>query len=258
MMLIDTHTHLYSSQFDEDRDAMIQRALDAGVEKLLLPNIDLNSIKGMYELERKYPNNCFPMMGLHPCSVDVTYLAVLDQLKQELFSRKFIAVGEIGIDLYWDKSFVEEQKHAFAMQIEWAKELQIPIVIHARDSFQEIFDVLDQHNDERLTGIFHCFTGGLLEIEKIRSYGGFIFGIGGVLTFKKSGLDEVVKHLDLSEIVLETDSPYLAPTPHRGKRNESAYLTLVAEKLSDIFETSVENIARITSENAKKCFSLTS
>jgi TatD DNase family protein len=257
-MLIDTHTHLYSSQFEQDRDEIIQRALAAGVDKLLLPNIDLNSIKGMYDLERKYPNHCFPMMGLHPCSVDENYVSVLEQLKQELFSRKFIAVGEIGIDLYWDKTFVEEQKIAFATQIEWAKELQIPIVIHARESFQEIFEVLDQHNDERLTGIFHCFTGGLLEIEKIRAFGGFIFGIGGVLTFKKSGLDEVVKHLDLSEIVLETDSPYLAPSPYRGKRNESSYLPFIADKLSDILETSLENIARITSENAKKCFSLTS
>ncbi|MFN5417472.1 MAG: TatD family hydrolase [Flavobacteriia bacterium] len=256
-MFIDTHTHLYSSQFDEDRTEMIQRALDAGVKRLLLPNIDLESIEGMYTLEKQFPENCFAMMGLHPCSVNADFEKTLSILKTELDKRKFIAIGEIGIDLFWDKTFLEQQKQAFAIQIEWAKEFQIPIVIHARDSFQEIFEVLDQHNDERLTGVFHCFTGTENEIEKIRSYGGFLFGIGGVVTFKKSGLDAVVKNLDLNEIILETDSPYLAPHPNRGKRNESSYIPLIAEKLSDIFETSIENIAQITSENAIKCFSLT-
>ncbi len=255
-MYIDTHTHLYSSQFDEDRTEMIQRALNAGVEKLLLPNIDLKSLEGMYALEKQFPDNCFAMMGLHPCSVDADFEKTLAVLKAELDKRKFIAIGEIGIDLYWDKSFLEQQKKAFAIQIEWAKELQIPIVIHARDSFQEIYEVLDQHNDERLKGVFHCFTGTESDIEKIRSYGGFLFGIGGVLTFKKSGLDAVVKNLNLDEIILETDSPYLAPSPHRGKRNESAYIPLIAEKLSDIFEVSLDKIAQSTSENAKKCFSL--
>ena len=257
-MFIDTHTHLYSSQFDSDREDVIQRALDFGVDKFLLPNIDLESINGMYDLEQKYPKNCFAMMGLHPCSINENYLTILEKIKKELFSRKFIAIGEIGIDLYWDKTFLEEQKKAFALQIDWAKELNIPIVIHARDSFQEIFDVLDLHNDINLKGIFHCFSGGLNEIEKIRSYGGFIFGIGGVLTFRKSGLDEVVKSIPLSEIVLETDSPYLAPTPHRGKRNESAYIPIIANQLAAIFETSIENIAKITTENAKKCFTLNS
>jgi TatD DNase family protein len=257
-MFIDTHTHLYSSQFDSDREDMIQRAFDVGVEKILLPNIDLESITGMYDLEQKYPKNCFAMMGLHPCSVHENYEEVLTKIKKELYSRKFIAIGEIGIDLYWDKTYLIEQKKAFAMQIEWAKELNLPIVIHARDSFQEIFEVLDQHNDLKLKGIFHCFSGGINEIEKIRSYGNFIFGIGGVLTFKKSGLDEIIKTLSLSEIVLETDSPYLAPTPYRGKRNESAYIPIIANRLSDIFETSIENIAKITTENAKKCFILNS
>lgn len=255
-MYIDTHTHLYSDHFDEDRRQMIRRAIDAGVEKMLLPNIDLKSIVGMYALEQEFPENCVAMMGLHPCSVDGAVESTLAEIKKEIDRRKFIAIGEIGIDLYWDKTFLEEQKLAFAIQIEWAKELKIPIVIHARDSFEEIFEVVDQYNDERLTGVFHCFTGGEKEIQKIRSYGGFLFGIGGVLTFKKSGLDEVVRHLLLDEIILETDSPYLAPHPHRGKRNESSYIPLIAEKLSDIFETSVENIARITSENAQKCFSL--
>lgn len=255
-MYIDTHAHLYSEQFAADRTEMIQRALDAGVDQLLLPNIDLGSIPGMYALEQQFPGVCHAMMGLHPCSVDGNFEAVLAELHRELDKRPFIAIGEIGIDLYWDKSFLEQQKKAFAIQIEWAKESGLPIVIHARDSFEEIFEVLDLHNDERLTGVFHCFTGTEREILRVRSYGGFLFGIGGVVTFKKSGLDETVKHLSLDEILLETDSPYLAPHPHRGKRNESSYIPLIADKLSDIFEVPVQEIGRRTSENAKKCFSL--
>lgn len=253
-MYIDTHTHLYSDAFDEDRDAMIQRALDAGVHKMLLPNIDIASIPGMFELEKKYPENCFPMMGLHPTSVKEDWEAQLAVIKKHLFERKFIAVGEIGIDLYWETKFKEQQEQAFIEQINWAKELRIPIAIHARNSFPEIFEVLDQHNDERLTGVFHCFTGTKEDAQKVRSYGGFMFGLGGVLTFKKSGLDEVVKDLPLEELILETDAPYLAPTPHRGKRNESAYVPLVADKLSDIFEIPIEKIGEITTQNAEKLF----
>ena len=255
-MYIDTHTHLYSDAFDEDRDQMIQRALDAGVKQLLMPNIDTSSIEVMHALEQKFPNVCLPMMGLHPCSVKENWEKELDQIEGKLFEGKYIAVGEIGIDLYWDQSFLKEQKFVFAKQIEWAKKLNLPIVIHARSSFQEIFEVMDQHYDESLRGVFHCFTGGLEELEKIRTYKGFYLGIGGVLTFKKSGLDEVLRSTKLEELLLETDSPYLAPTPHRGKRNESSYLPLVAEKLSDIFELSVHEIAKITSQNAKKCFNL--
>ncbi|MCE3295719.1 MAG: hydrolase, TatD family [Crocinitomicaceae bacterium] len=253
-MYIDTHTHLYSGQFANDRTEMIRRALDAGVDQMLLPNIDLESIPGMYALEQEFPGVCHAMMGLHPCSVDGNFEAVLAEIRKELDQRQFIAIGEIGIDLYWDKTFLKEQKQAFAIQIEWAKERAIPIVIHARDSFEEIFEVLDRHNDERLKGVFHCFTGTEREILRIRSYGGFLFGIGGVVTFKKSGLDEAVKHLSLDEIILETDSPYLAPHPHRGKRNESSYIPLIADKLSDIFEVSPEQIGRSTSENARKLF----
>lgn len=253
-MYIDTHTHLYSDAFDEDRDAMIQRALDAGVHKMLLPNIDVSSIPGMFELEKKYPENCFPMMGLHPTSVKEDWEAQLAVIKKHLFERKFIAVGEIGIDLYWETKFKDQQEQAFIEQINWAKELRIPIAIHARNSFPEIFEVLDQHNDERLTGVFHCFTGTKEDAQKVRSYGGFMFGLGGVLTFKKSGLDEVVKDLPLEELILETDAPYLAPTPHRGKRNESAYVPLVADKLSDIFEIPIEKIGEITTQNAEKLF----
>lgn len=253
-MFIDTHTHLYSDAFAADRAEMIQRALDAGVHKMLLPNIDVDSIEGMFALEDQFPNVCHAMMGLHPTSVGADFEAQLATMKSHLEARKFIAIGEIGIDLYWETKFRAQQIEAFIRQIEWAKSMDLPIVIHARNSFPEIFDVLDQHNDERLRGVFHCFTGTLEDAQKIQTYGGFLFGLGGVLTFKKSGLDEVVKQLPLEQLVLETDSPYLAPTPHRGKRNESAYIPLIADALASIFETSVGNIATETTRNAEKLF----
>jgi len=255
-MLIDTHTHLYSSQFDEDRDEAIQRALDAGVGKMLLPNIDHRSIEGMFALEEKYPGVCYPMMGLHPCSVNENWETELANLKACLDKRPFIAIGEIGMDLYWDKTFQKEQEQAFITQINWAKELQIPIVIHARDSFQEIFEILDHHNDEKLKGVFHCFSGDENDVRKILGYGGFSFGIGGVITYKKSTLPDAVQHIPLHKLMLETDSPYLAPTPFRGKRNESSFLPYVASKISDIFEISELEIGRITSENARHLFSI--
>ena len=255
-MFIDTHTHLYSSQFDEDRDAAIQRALTAGVTKLLLPNVDLRSIEGMFALERNYPGVCFPMLGLHPCSVDLDWEKTLAELKKCLDQRAFIAIGEIGIDLYWDKTFLKEQEQAFITQINWAKELQIPIVIHARDSFPEIYAILDEHNDDRLKGVFHCFSGNENDVQKILGYGGFSFGIGGVVTYKKSTLPEAIQHIPLEKLVLETDAPYLAPTPFRGKRNESAYLPYIASKISDIFEISEQEIGRITTQNAQNLFSI--
>ena len=255
-MYIDTHTHLYSSQFDEDRIDVIERAIGLGVEKLLLPNIDRNSLPKMLELHQRFPQNCYPMIGLHPCSVAENWKDELLFLKSHLDTAKIIAIGEIGIDLYWDKTFQIEQEYAFIEQVNWAKSLDLPIVIHARDSFPVIFRLLDELNDDKLRGVFHCFTGSEEDIIKIRSYGGFLFGIGGVVTFKKSGLDAVVKELSLDEIVLETDSPYLAPTPHRGKRNESAYIPLIADKLSDVFEISEKEIARITTENAVRLFEL--
>lgn len=253
-MFIDTHTHLYSDAFAADRAEMIQRALDAGVHNMLLPNIDVDSIEGMFALEDQFPNVCHAMMGLHPTSVGADFEAQLATMKSHLEARKFIAIGEIGIDLYWETKFRAQQIEAFIRQIEWAKSMDLPIVIHARNSFPEIFDVLDQHNDERLRGVFHCFTGTLEDAQKIQTYGGFLFGLGGVLTFKKSGLVEVVKQLPLEQLVLETDSPYLAPTPHRGKRNESAYIPLIADALASIFETSVGNIATETTRNAEKLF----
>jgi TatD DNase family protein len=255
-MFIDTHSHLYSSQFDEDRDAVIQRALTAGVTKLLLPNVDLRSIEGMFALERNYPGVCFPMLGLHPCSVDLDWGKTLAELKKHLNQRAFIAIGEIGIDLYWDKTFQREQEQAFITQINWAKELQIPIVIHARDSFPEIYAILDEHNDDRLKGVFHCFSGNENDVQKILGYGGFSFGIGGVVTYKKSTLPEAIQHIPLEKLVLETDAPYLAPTPFRGKRNESAYLPYIASKISDIFEISEQEIGRITTQNAQNLFSI--
>lgn len=255
-MLIDTHTHLYSSQFDQDREEVIQQSINNGVNKFLLPNIDKSSVQGMLLLQQKFPLNCYAMMGLHPCSVDQNWEQELEEIKTLLQQERIVAIGEIGIDLYWDKTYVEQQKEAFTRQISWAKEMNLPIVIHARDSFSEIYSVLDQVNDERLKGVFHCFTGSAEDVSKIQSYGGFKFGIGGVLTFKKSGLDEVVKNIPIEEILLETDAPYLAPTPHRGKRNESTYLPLIASKLSDIFEISEQEVARITSQNAMELFRL--
>lgn len=257
MYFIDTHTHLYSSQFNEDRDDVILKCFEKGVKKLLLPNIDLSSIEGMMKLVDKYPSNCHPMMGLHPCSVDENIENTLAQLEPYFFeNHNFIAVGEIGIDLYWDRSFINQQIFAFETQITWAKKYKLPIVIHARDSFDEIFEVLDRVNDDQLTGVFHCFTGNLEQANKILSYGGFKLGIGGVVTFKKSGLEGVLKHIPLDHIILETDSPYLAPTPFRGKRNESSYIPLIAEKLSSIYGISEEEIGIITTQNALNLFKL--
>lgn len=257
MYFIDTHTHLYSSQFNEDRDEVIHKCLSNGVKKLLLPNIDLNSIDGMLSLVEKYPNNCFPMMGLHPCSVDENVYQTLDILESFFTeNHNFIAVGEIGIDLYWDKTFLTEQIKAFEIQINWAKKYNLPIVIHARDSFDEIFEVLDRLNDDHLRGVFHCFSGDIVQAKQVLSYGGFKLGIGGVVTFKKSGLDEVLKNISLENIILETDSPYLAPAPYRGKRNESTYIPIIAEKLSSIYGISEVEIGNITTQNALNLFKL--
>lgn len=255
-MWIDTHTHLYSEQFQDDRTAMIQRAIDAGVEILCMPNIDLESVAGMHDLEQQFPANCHAMMGLHPCSVDANWETVLHQMLHYLNQRKYIAIGEIGIDLYWDKTFKNEQKEAFRTQINWAKEREMPIVIHARDSFPEIFSVLDQENDERLKGIFHCFTGTVEDAQHIDNYGGFLLGIGGVVTYKKSDLPEVLQSVSIHKLVLETDAPYLPPTPFRGKRNESAYLLHTAEKVAEIYDISLNQLKEVTTQNARSIFNL--
>ena len=253
-MLTDTHSHLYSEQLQEDLGAVMQRCLSDGVGRIFLPNIDMDSIEPMLALENAYPDNCFAMMGLHPCSVDKNFQAVLGTIRSWWEKRNFVAVGEIGIDLYWDKSYLSEQKEAFRIQIEWAKEFEKPIVIHTRDSFNEIFEILDEVNDDKLSGIFHCFSGDLSQAEKIIDYGNFWMGIGGVLTFKNSGLSEVIEHIDLKHLVLETDSPYLAPAPHRGKRNESSFVKLVAKRLAELKNVSLEEIAEITTINSKEIF----
>jgi TatD DNase family protein len=253
LMYFDTHTHLYSEEFNDDRSAMIERAINAGISRFYLPNVDSESIEGMLALEKQYPGVCFPMMGLHPCSVKEDYRTELDLVRLWLEKRPFCAIGEIGMDLYWDKTFVKEQEIAFREQIDLALQYQYPIIIHCRDAFNEIFEVLDSYQTIP-KGIFHCFSGNQAQAEKILSYSNFMLGIGGVLTFKNSGLDKVIEHIDLKHLVLETDAPYLAPAPHRGKRNESSYLSLVAQKLADIKHCSLETISSITSQNAISIF----
>ena len=249
MILIDTHTHLYSEEFDGDRKEAVERCLANHITKLYLPNVDSESIPRMLELEKQFPENCFAMMGLHPCSVKENYKEELAIAKSWLDKRKFAAIGEIGIDLYWDKTFFKEQQEAFATQINWALEFNLPIVIHCREAFDEIYEVLSSFK-KLPAGIFHCFSGSKEQADKVIALGGFKLGIGGVLTFKNSGLDKVVEQLDMQHLVLETDSPYLAPIPFRGKRNESSYVKLVAEKLSQLKNISLEEVAELTTKNA--------
>ncbi len=255
MIITDTHTHLYSSQFDEDREEMIKRALDAGVSRFFIPAIDSSYTESMLDLEKDYPKNIFLMMGLHPTSVKENYKEELAQVKQWLDQRKFYAVGEIGIDLYWDTSFLQQQQDAFKTQIEWAKESNLPIVIHCRDAFNEVFEVLEEVNDNKLHGIFHCFTGDLNQARKAISYK-MKLGIGGVLTFKNGKVDQFLNEIPIQDIVLETDAPYLAPTPYRGKRNESSYIVNVLDKLVSIYNLTPEEIAEITTQNSKDVFSI--
>ena len=255
MIFTDTHTHLYSSQFQDDRNEMMQRAKEAGVTRLFVPSIDSTYTQKMYDLEAQYPENIFLMMGLHPCYVKENYLEELAHVETELARRKFFAVGEIGMDLFWDKSFLKEQQHAFQHQIQLAKKYQLGINIHCRDAFEETFEVLESEKATDLFGIFHCFTGDLEQAERAISLG-MKLGIGGVATFKNGKIDQFLNEIELQHIVLETDSPYLAPLPHRGKRNESSYITLVAQKLSEIYNLPIEEIARITTENSKAIFGI--
>jgi TatD DNase family protein len=254
-MITDTHTHLYSEQFDEDREAMMQRAFDAGVHRFFIPAIDSSYNQRMFDLEAQYPENVFLMMGLHPTSVQKNYQEELEKVRKWIDQRDFYAIGEIGIDLYWDQSFLKEQQDAFRTQIQWAKEKGWPIVIHCRDSFDEIFEVLELEKSNDLRGIFHCFTGNLEQAKKAISYN-MKLGIGGVATFKNGKIDKFLDQIPLEHIVLETDSPYLSPTPYRGKRNESSYITLVLDKLVDIYGKSFEEIAEITTQNSKDIFGI--
>lgn len=258
-MLIDTHTHLYSSKFDKDRNDVVQDCINKGIKKMFLPSIDSSHTSSMLDLAKKYPNNCFPMMGVHPCSINKdTIDKELEHAHNYLFNNKhkFIAIGETGIDLYWDKTSLNEQIIAFNTQIDWAKKLGLPIVIHAREAFDEIFEVLDKKNDTKLKGVLHCFTGSVEQAKHIINYGDFKLGIGGVVTFKNGGLDKVLEKIDLKNIILETDAPYLAPTPYRGKRNSSQYITYVADKLVDIYGYSYSRIAEVTTKNALELFGL--
>ena len=255
MIITDTHTHLYSEEFDQDRDEMIQRAISVGVSRFFIPAIDSTCSASMYELEKNYPDNVFLMMGLHPTYVKKNYLNELLHVENELCKRKFYAIGEIGIDLYWDKTHLEEQQIAFRSQIRLAKKYKLPIVIHCREAFDEIFQILEDEKSEDLFGIFHCFTGTYEQALKAISYK-MKLGIGGVVTFKNGKIDQFLNQIDLKHIVLETDSPYLAPIPYRGKRNESSYLTAVVEKLAQIYNLSTNEIAAITTENSKAIFGI--
>lgn len=252
-MLTDTHTHLYSDAFDKDRSRIMQRALDVGITRFFIPAIDSSYTEAMYSLEKEYPENVFLMMGLHPTSVKENYEEELAHVENQFKERSFYAVGEIGIDLYWDRSTLNIQKIAFKKQIQLAKKHQLPIVIHCRDAFDEIFEVLETEKDDKLFGIFHCFTGTLQEAQRAISFN-MKLGIGGVVTFKNGKVDKFLAQIPLEHIVLETDSPYLAPTPYRGKRNESSYLTLICKKLSEIYGISEEEIARVTTQNSKDVF----
>tara|TARA_B100000886_G_scaffold53878_1_gene33112 strand:- start:111 stop:878 length:768 start_codon:yes stop_codon:yes gene_type:complete len=253
MILTDTHSHLYDTKFVEDRKAMISRAFEENVQRIFIPNLDQHTVKGMMDIVNAHPQKCFPMMGLHPCHVKENYKQELAVLKMHLDAGDFCAIGEIGMDLYWDKTFVEEQKIAFRTQIQWAKEKGLPIAIHCRDAFDEIFEILEDEKDDLLRGIFHCFTGTLEQAQRVIALN-FYLGIGGVVTFKKVGLDAVVQKIDLKHLVLETDSPYLTPSPNRGKRNESSYLIHIAQKVADLHGVSIAKVALVTTENSKRIF----
>ena len=255
MQLVDTHTHLYLDQFNNDLELVMQRAFEIGVEKLIFPAIDSSYLKKMLDIKNKYPDNIFLMSGLHPVYVKENYKEELEKVSLSLKNHKFIAIGEIGIDLYWDKTFLKQQQDAFEYQIRLAIANDLPIVIHSRESFDEIFEILDNENCKKLRGVFHCFTGSMNQ-AKIAIDLGFKLGIGGVVTFKNGGLDKFIDQINLENIVLETDSPYLAPVPYRGKRNESYYIKYVLNKLSEIYNISETKIAEITNQNSIDLFKI--
>ncbi|MEO6722088.1 MAG: TatD family hydrolase [Ferruginibacter sp.] len=255
MKLIDTHCHLYSKEFEPDIDEVINRAVDEGVEKFYLPGIDSTVIKSMLALEERFPGKCFAMMGLHPCSVKEDFANELEVVEEWLSRRQFAAVGEIGLDFYWDKTFVKEQEQAFRKQIEWSLLYGLPIVIHTRNAMQQTIDIVKEYAPRGVRGIFHCFSGSYENAQEIIGTG-FYLGIGGVLTYKNAGLAEVLANIDLEHFVLETDAPYLTPVPYRGKRNESGYLKYILEKLAILKNCSVQEVAEVTTRNAEKIFVL--
>jgi TatD DNase family protein len=257
MKFIDTHTHLFASEFKDDIDIVVKNAINGGVSKMLLPNIDSSTTNNMLQLCNKYPQHCFPMIGLHPCSVKKDNIdKEISHVEEMLNKNKFIAIGEIGLDLYWDKSTLSYQKVAFESQIKLAKKYQLPIVIHVRDSFNEAIEIVEKLNNENLSGVFHCFTGNIQEAERIINLENFYLGIGGVVTFKNGGINKIINQISLDNIILETDSPYLTPTPFRGKRNESKYLVNIAQKMSEIYEIDINEIANKTSSNAINLFKI--
>jgi len=253
MLLTDTHTHLYYETDQQRQSDLMQRCFDNDIQRLFLPNVDIASIARIDELVSRYPENCFAMAGLHPCDVKEDYKSVLAEIHSSIAGRKIYAIGEIGIDLYWDKTTLGIQQAAFHEQIKWAKDLGLPIVIHCREAFDEVFEVLESEKDEKLFGILHCFTGNLEQAHRAIDLG-FYLGIGGVVTYKKAGLDVVLQDVPLDKLVLETDSPYLAPVPYRGKPNESSYLIHIAQKVADIYQVSVEQVAEITTANSIQIF----
>jgi TatD DNase family protein len=254
-MLVDTHAHLYADDFNDDRDDVIGNALEAGVKKIVLPNIDTASIAGMLSLARQYPGICFPLMGLHPTSVDSQYKEKLNEVESWLGKEKFYGIGETGIDLYWDKTWAKEQADSFRRHLLIARNMNLPVVIHVRNSFDEVYTIVKEEQNGNLRGVFHCFSGSTEEAKKATGCG-FHLGIGGVLTFRNSNLSTILPEVDIRKIVLETDSPYLAPVPHRGRRNESAYLVKIVEKMAETYEMNTEQIARITTENAEMLFGI--
>ena len=254
--MIDSHSHIYSEEFDADRTEMIQRAKDAGITDIILPNCDSDTLPRMLSLEAEYPNYCHAAIGLHPTSVKDNYQEELALVKSELERRSWIAVGEIGIDLYWDKTLLKEQIVAFQQQIDWALEYKLPVIIHVRDSFRETMEALTPYKNSGLKGVFHSFTGSVSEAKEIISFVGFLLGINGIVTFKNSGLASVVEQIDLKHILLETDSPYLTPAPYRGKRNESANTQLVASKLAEVYHCSIQEIDEQTTKNTKSLFAI--
>ncbi len=256
MQIIDTHAHIYLEQFNDDTDEMMQRTKEAGVQTILMPNVDVDTIDAMMQVREQYPELCKVMMGLHPTSVNENFQQNLDVMYEKLKGGDFCAIGEVGVDLYWDKTFKTQQIEAFIIQLNWAKELKLPVVIHARDAFDEIFEVLDNYDRTGLTGVFHSFGGNVKQGKKILGYDNFYLGISGVVTFKNSGLDKVIGELGIDQLVLETDAPYLTPAPYRGKRNEPAYLNYIVDKLSAIFDLSKDKVIETTTQNAIKLFNL--
>ncbi|MDC0593138.1 TatD family hydrolase [Flavobacteriaceae bacterium] len=255
MKIIDTHTHLYLNQFKDDIDKVIQRSIDKGINKFIFPAIDSTHFDDMHDLKNKYPGSIYLMTGLHPTNVKENYKEELEFVVNSLKSHSYVAIGEIGIDLYWDKTYLKQQQDAFEFQIRLAIKNDLPIVIHCREAFNEIFEILDKENCSKLRGVFHCFTGTLEQANRAIRLG-FKLGIGGVVTFKNGGIDKFLSQIDLKHIVLETDSPYLAPVPFRGKRNESSYITYVIDKLSEIYGLPIQEIASVTTKNAEKVFAL--